>query len=93
MIKGLHQSDGPWYVIDYSVTGPNQELYFSLPETDWADWDSNGDLLFARQGKIFRLRASTRSPFLPLVDEACELIDLTENRFTNMAPPANALKW
>lgn len=46
----------------------------SLGRTDWADWDHQGDLLFARTGRLYRLAAKDARDLQ--LDRARELIDL-----------------
>jgi hypothetical protein len=60
-----------------------------LGELDWADWDANGDLLFARDRVLYRLgRASLAS-----VDAAVRVADLRPLRFTARRAPESALRW
>ena len=72
-----------WYHIRYQVLS---QADTGLPEmdTDWADWDPKGDLLYARDGKIFR-QQHRDGEFRPPI----ELINLNEQKFENIeAPPA-----
>ena len=57
----------------------------------WADFDANGDLLFAIGGRLYRLPAKS-SPTAPtfdgIVDAASCLTDLSDLQFRNVAAPS-----
>ena len=76
-IRGIKEQDGPWYVIDHAVGDTD------LERTDWADWDANGDLLFAREGRIYRQSSG----------DPVELIDLCDDTFEEVPPPTSATRW
>jgi hypothetical protein len=61
LIKGMSQRNDVWYWVDHEVLSRSEELLFALPRTDWADWDRDGELVFARDGKLF---VSTETTFL-----------------------------
>lgn len=63
----------------------------ALGRTDWADWCRSGDLLFAREGKLFRLRYSAGA--LDELERAGLLIDLTERTFIEVDAPSQAKQW
>jgi len=90
-IHGLHQREGPWYVMEYLVTDEGAPI-FTLTETDWADWCPSGDLLFAKGGKLFRLKCSPRRGLAELV-KAKELIDLRDRKFKQVTSPIEAKQW
>lgn len=46
----------------------------SIGRSDWADWCRSGDLLFARNSRLYRLRYA--DGMLAPLEEAIELIDL-----------------
>ena len=54
-IVGFLERGGPWELTEYRVVKEEQVL-FDLGRTDWADWDRGGDLLFARDGRLYRPR-------------------------------------
>jgi hypothetical protein len=94
LIKGMSQKNDAWYWVDYDVLSPNQELLFTLSRTDWADWDGDGDLLFAKNGKLFRLNKKNFSRFQSRGDEALKQIaDLNELKFESKEAPYAATKW
>ncbi len=94
LIKGMSQKNDAWYWVDYDVLKDNEELLFTLPRTDWADWDSDGDLVFARNGKLFRLHKKNFSRFQTRGDEALkEIADLSGLTFESKEAPRKAATW
>jgi hypothetical protein len=93
VMHGLHQKDGPWHVLTYNIQNEEGKEIASLGLIDWADWDKNGDLVFAREGKIFRLRRLESNPFIAPLDTAIELIDLAPLQFAEKAPEPWATRW
>jgi hypothetical protein len=91
-IKGLHERDGPWYIAEHSVEDKKTGSVLELGRTDWADWCHSGDLLFASQGKLFRLGFSADGALLQLAD-ARLLIDLSGHTFRELAAPDSAKEW
>ena len=59
-----------------------------IGKSDWADWDRNGDLLFARGGRLFRRKLETKR----LLDPKC-LLDTRKFRFRELAPTEEAKTW
>jgi hypothetical protein len=82
---GLHERDGSWYITEHAVINRESGEEISLGRTDWADWCHSGDLVFAKEGKLFRLGFRGRR-LLPLA-EAKLLIDLKERTFRPLEPP------
>ena len=64
IINGINLSKGPWYDIDHEVIDQRTREVTSLPQTSWADWSVSGDLLYARDGKLFRSRQLARSKMI-----------------------------
>jgi hypothetical protein len=94
LIKGVSQNNDAWYWIDYEVLNDRNGLLFALPRTDWADWDSDGDLVFAKDGKLFRLHRRSFSRFQSRGDEALKQIaDLRDLRFEPREAPDIATRW
>lgn len=90
--NGLHERNGSWYVTEYIVVDRNSKTTISLKKTDWADWCGNGELLFARDGKIFRLGFDQGGKLIP-VENAKLLIDLSGREFEPREAPAEATSW
>jgi hypothetical protein len=82
---GLHERDGSWYITEHVVIDKESVEEVRLGRTDWADWCHSGDLLFAKEGKLFRLAFGSHG-LLPLT-EARLLIDLKERTFRPLEPP------
>jgi len=66
----------------YAVEG---ESNVDLGAADWADWCPSGDLLFAREGKIYRAAGDTLL--------AKELVDLSALKFEEREAPIEARQW
>lgn len=78
-LRGVKEQNGPFYVTDHAV-GETQ-----LPRTSWADWDHNGDLLFARDSRLYRMDPATA--------QAREIADFAAAAFRELEPSAEALTW
>jgi hypothetical protein len=91
MTKGIHENNGPWYVIEHSVVNSESGEKISLGRTDWADWCHSGDLLYAKEGRIWRL-GFERGELQPL-EQSKMLIDLRDRVFTAKEAPEGAKKW
>lgn len=87
----MKEQDGPWYLTDHAVADADGRDLIFLARSDWADWLPSGDLVFAKQGKLFRVRhAAGRFAF----DEPPHLIaDLSAQEFRERKAPADALRW
>ena len=91
-ILGLHERDGPWYVTDHVVKDKKNGSILKLERTDWADWCHSGDLLFAKQGRLFRLGFSGEGELNEL-PAAKVVIDLNDRVFTELEAPFEAKQW
>lgn len=89
LIAGVKERDGPWYVIEHRVVDERGAIVLDLGRSDWADWSRAGDLLFARQGSLFRVRVDKRNG----LDRPEQLIELGSLKFEPVAAPAEAMKW
>jgi hypothetical protein len=90
-IRGIGERQGDWYVIDHEIFNEKGISVLKLARTSWADWDENRDLLYAKNGKLFRLSWRSAEDFHS--KPAKELIDLTEQKFKPVPTPAKARKW
>jgi hypothetical protein len=90
--QGPHQLDGPWYIIEHVISDRVDGSVVTLGQTDWADWCRSGDLLFAKDGKLFRLGYSSDGP-LDQLERARPLIDLGDLAFKEVKPPRQAKEW
>jgi hypothetical protein len=78
---------------DFLVAGDDGNTIVEMKDIEWADFDKNGDLLFARGGKVFRLAQINEAPYLPPIENAKELLDLSKYSFEEVPPPSWAKKW
>lgn len=90
--NGIHERNGSWYVTEHIIIDRNSETSISLGTTDLADWCGNGELLFAKDGKIFRLGFDKDGKLNP-VEDAGLLIDLSELKFDPKEAPVEARSW
>jgi hypothetical protein len=93
LVRGIGESDGPWYRLDHEVVDAEGRIRVDLPETDWADWDRNGDLLFGRAGALFRLPAPVISRGDEFGEQACRLADFSDMTFEEIVAPISATRW
>lgn len=84
VIRGLSEREGPWYATDHEVQTPAGT--HALPGTSWADWDKNGDLLYAEGGALFRWRVGKE-------EKARKLVDLAGREFVARRSPGWAREW
>ncbi len=86
---GLWQVEGPTYVTEYQViSATTNSIVLDLGRADWADWDRNGDLLYAKSGSMFR------APMENLGNgDAVQLIDLSGATFEPLEAPAEFKQW
>lgn len=83
-----------WYTVDYKLFDSKHTLLFELSDIDWADFDSNGDLLFAERGKLYRLSEKNFNKFTKDGEKVLSLIaDLTNMQFEPIAPSKDAQSW
>lgn len=88
-ILGLHATGGPWWVTDHRIFDDAGNVALDLDHSDWADWSSSGDVLFAREGRLYRIPIGARTS-LP---DPVEVADLRELRFEECPAPDEALVW
>ena len=87
-IRDMMERGGPWYVIDHDVTDAEADDIHVFERTDWADWSRDGDLLLARRGAIYRVKATAYGLGQPAL-----VIDLADRKFVNREPPAAATRF
>lgn len=94
ILKAIGERDGRWYVEDFAVCNVAGDTLRLLTECSWADWHTNGDLLFAIAGSIYRLPARfCGDASADTLANTIHVADLTQLRFSNVAPPPQALSW
>lgn len=89
---GIHELQGSWYVTSYELVNGAGQVVRDLGRADWADWDSSGDLLLARAGKIYRMAVGSDGN-LDLFATERELIDLSGLVFEAREPVPEAKSW
>jgi hypothetical protein len=88
MVHGLKQTDGPWYAMEHALVDARGRVC-SFGESDWADWDVNGDLLLAKDGRMLRAPSPTT------IDDVAwkEIADFRAMKFEARVSPRDAKKW
>jgi len=89
-ILGMRERGGPWYLIAHSVNRENGEVD-KLGRTDWADWSRSGDLVFAMDGRLYRLACEKGT--LGRLEEAVMIADFTKLEYEPTKAPDTASKW
>jgi hypothetical protein len=89
-ILGIKERDGDWYIVEHSLIGEKGELS-KIGRSEWAEWSSEGDLLFAQSGCLYRLRPSRRR-FGP-IEESEQLADFNDLAFESVKPTSAAQSW
>jgi len=89
---GLNERQGAWYITEHVVRDQKSGETVSLGRTDWADWCHSGDLLFGKDGQLYRLGFG-RDGSLKRLSEAKLLIDLTDRTFRELPPTTEAAQW
>jgi hypothetical protein len=85
-IVGIGGKDA-WYQIEYRVWKQDQAI-FDIGRADWADWDHKGNLLFAKDGCLFRQYLTALRRPAPK-----KLADFNHLKFENVTAPAWAQRW
>ena len=91
IVRGIHEREGPWYVIEYNLANALTNEALPLGRLDWADWQAS-DLLFAKEGQIFRLTLGKGSD-APSLAAARRLIDLRAAKFQQVECPDDFKHW
>ena len=89
-IAGIKERDWPWYLTEHCVLRDGT-VVDKIGRSDWADWDTSGDLLFAMDGCLYRARC--RAGALAPLEDATKLADFSNLKFAAHEAPTNALHW
>jgi hypothetical protein len=89
-VQGIHQRDGAWYLISYRLM-EDAVVLRDLGRADWADRAPDGDLLLARDGRLYRLSARTASDWAN--GQFRDISDLRDHRFQERKAPQWATSW
>lgn len=95
--RSLHAvavTQGPWYDESFLVIAANGQPLRQLPNCDWADWQSTGDLLVAMGGALYRIprRQASATAETPLAG-ARMIADLSAIPYAPLPPPQEATCW
>jgi len=88
-VHGVGEVNGPWYAIEHRVFDSDGGVVLDLGRSDWADWSRSDELLYARDGRVFRAVARKDDT----LGAADELIDLRPLKFEPLPPTAEATTW
>ena len=88
-LLGIHEPDGSWHVYEHRILDAEGNPAHDLGRSDWADWSTSRELLFAKEGKVGRMVPGSRG----LLGEPEELVDLRPLKFEATPPPREALGW
>ncbi len=89
-IVGMKERNGPWYLVEHSIIREDDHLD-KIGRSDWADWGTSGDLLFAMDGYLYRLPGK-QGRLAPL-EEALQIGDFTGLVFESREAPPEARRW
>lgn len=93
-LRGLEMiKSGSWYFIEYLLRRVRDNVVVSFGNIDWADCVSNGDILFAREGKLFRLSPDLSCEHVFNIENARMLCDFTDFKYKRKASPPEARQW
>lgn len=83
---GVLSSDR-WYDMRFRVFSEDGDI---VPPSawDWADWNPSGDLVYAENGCIHRAKFRQQG-----IHSSKNLIDFTEDKFSNVSTPPLLAKW
>jgi hypothetical protein len=88
-VVGIHERDGSWYVLELRILDAQGRVALDFGRSDWADWSRSGELLFAREGRLYRIVVDDKSE----LGTPEELIDLRDLKFEPGVAPPQATVW
>lgn len=83
---GFHETNGPPWVQEFRVIAKDGKETYNVGKADWADWDKNGDLLFSKDGCIYRSKKEKLA-------SPKELINMTASKFKPITAPPEFRVW
>jgi hypothetical protein len=89
-IIGVKETDGPWYLIEHTVTG-SKGYFGAVGRSEWADWSPTGDLLFSQAGCLYRL-SYKNGEFGP-IEASQQIADFSVLEFQRCEAPESAQLW
>jgi hypothetical protein len=89
ILDGVHERDGTWYVMRHRMVDAKGDVVLDLDRSDWADWSRSGELLYAKEGCLFKVAIGKQDrPGKPK-----QLIDLSKLEFSSVEAPPKAKVW
>jgi hypothetical protein len=85
---GIARRNQGWYDMRYRIQDSKQNIILDLGKTDWAEWDSNSDLIFARGGCLYRAKTKRNRVAEPIM-----LADFNNHTFKAIPSPTSAKSW
>jgi hypothetical protein len=89
-ISGVYEKDGPWYVVQHSILQTGGTV-LRLGRSDWADWSHSGDLLFSKDGCLFRVPFNGKS--LTPLEGRVKVADFRGLKFEKKEAPTAMREW
>jgi hypothetical protein len=89
-IIGFKEREGPAYLTEHQVVRDTSEVD-KIGRSDWADWSHSGDLLFAKDGRLYRVRCE--KGVLAPMDQAVKIADFVQLEFEARKAPEEAGRW
>jgi hypothetical protein len=91
-LHAIHERQARWYVETADLASQDGRTSFEFGRIDWADLDHNGDVLYAKDGCLFRLsRPLPRHSDDPLIPRL--IADLNGMAFEPIEAPRRAQRW
>ena len=89
-LEAIHERGGSWYVITWRLM-EGEAVLRDLGRADWADAGPHGDLLLARDGRLWRLAPRRGRGWTD--GDLREVADLTADAFEPRVAPDPATRW
>jgi len=90
---GKHGPSEPWAVTEFLLCETKTNNSIAFGRLDWADVDSDGDVLFAKEGAVFRLSPDMTGGQPYDIARAKQLCDFSDSKFIEVPPAAKAKSW
>jgi hypothetical protein len=86
---GMMERGGPWYVMEHRILDKAGNVVADFGRSDWSDWSLSGDVLLARDGRLYRIPVNGKTgPTDPI-----EVADLRSLKFEAIESPPEARTW
>jgi hypothetical protein len=93
-LRAIYKKGGAWYNEDFEILDRDDRVLRTIADGSWADWDPSGNLLFAREGCLYRVpRRDVPKPADDALTDAHKIADLRPMTFEQAIAPEWALKW